>query len=236
MRLYFIRHGQSVNNHLWDTTGTDEYRSEDPVLTLAGWEQARFVAVHLRDAAEPWDGKQGQDGFGITHLYCSPMYRALTTGNEIATALDLPLSIWTDWHEGGGMYLLDRETGKYIEKPGMTRDEIVTLFPRAIPDEHIRDNGWWNRPYETHDLRIQRARRVTAALIDRHGGTQDRVAVVGHGGFYVRFAAALMNIDDTRPLWLRMNNTGISRFDFGEREFALVFHNLITHLPARLVT
>jgi broad specificity phosphatase PhoE len=44
MQLYFIRHGQSANNRLWDTTSSDEGRVEDPELTDAGQQQAKLVA------------------------------------------------------------------------------------------------------------------------------------------------------------------------------------------------
>jgi broad specificity phosphatase PhoE len=32
MQLYYIRHAQSENNDLWDRTGSDQGRSEDPKL------------------------------------------------------------------------------------------------------------------------------------------------------------------------------------------------------------
>jgi hypothetical protein len=36
MHLFFIRHGQSANNHLWEQTGSNRGRSEDPELTETG--------------------------------------------------------------------------------------------------------------------------------------------------------------------------------------------------------
>ena len=38
------------------------------------------------------------------------------------------------------------------------------------------------------------------------------------------------------PIWLRMNNTGISRFDFLDHESTMIFHNHVGHLPAHLIT
>jgi 2,3-bisphosphoglycerate-dependent phosphoglycerate mutase len=236
MRLYFIRHGQSENNLLWDQTGSDADRSDDPRLTQAGWEQARLTGEYLRAGSDLWDGEGGSVGFQLTHLYCSPMFRALATGTVISQAVRLPLRIWTDWHECGGMFLQDRTSGEFKIKPGMTSADILRHFPEVILDERMGDSGWWNRPFETDEERVGRARRIVDELLVRHGGGDDRVAVVSHGGFYVRFVARMMEREDTRPVWLRMNNTGVSRFDFREKEHALVFHNTINHLPARLVT
>jgi 2,3-bisphosphoglycerate-dependent phosphoglycerate mutase len=236
MRLYFIRHGQSENNFLWDQTGSDAGRSDDPGLTQAGWEQARLTGEYLRDGRDLWDGESGAERFQITHLYCSPMFRALATGSVISQAIRVPLRIWTDWHEGGGMFLQNRASGEFKVRPGMTRSDILRQFPEVVPDERIAENGWWNRPFENDAERVLRAKRVVAELIARHGERDDRVAVISHGGFYVRFVARIMEREDTRPVWLRMNNTGVSRFDFMEKEHAIVFHNTINHLPARLVT
>lgn len=237
MRLYFIRHGQSENNRLWDLTGSDADRSEDPRLTEAGWEQADRVAGFLAEGKDAWDGEDGRGGFKITHLYSSPMFRALATGSRIAARLGLPLRVWTDWHEGGGVFLKDKASGELVPKPGMTRGEILERFPNVELDERIGSDGWWNRPFESDEERVERARRVVDALQARRAAFPDhRIAVVGHGGFYVRFVAALMRQPDTRPLWLHMNNTGISRFDFGERENTLVFHNQLAHLPPDLIT
>ena len=239
MRLYFIRHGQSENNLNWDLTGSDTSRKPDPRLTPAGWEQARVTAEFLRAGCDHWDGEGAGEGFGFTHLYCSPMARALATGTVISQALQMPLHIWTDWHECGGIYHKDLDSGEYEIHPGLTRAEIQREFPAAIPDEHVRENGeqgWWNRPFEDEPGRVLRARRLVQELRTRHGGSTDRVAVVGHGGFYVRFVAALLNIEHTRPVWLHMDNTGISRFDFRENETALIYHNATQHLPARLIT
>ena len=47
MQLYFIRHGQSENNALWDRAGPREERCPDPELTDLGHEQARRLARFL---------------------------------------------------------------------------------------------------------------------------------------------------------------------------------------------
>ena len=70
MQFYFIRHAQSSNNALYDSTGSWDGRSADPELTEMGWQQARALADYLqRSPADPQAA--GRDaanhgGFGIT--------------------------------------------------------------------------------------------------------------------------------------------------------------------------
>jgi broad specificity phosphatase PhoE len=45
------------------------------------------------------------------------------------------------------------------------------------------EEGWWNRPFEAELHRPERARRVLVELLQRHGGSNDRVAMVSHGAF-----------------------------------------------------
>ncbi|NJK45922.1 MAG: histidine phosphatase family protein [Pleurocapsa sp. SU_196_0] len=47
MRLYFIRHAQSSNNALWDSTGSENGRSDDPELSDVGVMQARALGDFL---------------------------------------------------------------------------------------------------------------------------------------------------------------------------------------------
>ena len=53
MILYYIRHGQSANNALWDSSGSSEGRSDDPPLTPVGEAQAQHVAKWLASLPEP---------------------------------------------------------------------------------------------------------------------------------------------------------------------------------------
>ncbi|MEW5719039.1 MAG: phosphoglycerate mutase family protein, partial [Chloroflexota bacterium] len=82
MQFYFVRHGQSANNLLYDTTGASDGRSEDPALTALGRRQAEILARFMKqnDAAFRLSfDRQNLGGFGITHLYTSLMVRAVAT-------------------------------------------------------------------------------------------------------------------------------------------------------------
>lgn len=233
MRLYFIRHAQSENNALYERTGSENGRSDDPRLSELGKVQAQHLAEFIMNGFDPTEKSNGK-GFAFTHIYCSPMYRAIATGTYISQALGQPLKVWKDWHECGGMYLTNPITGEKDPRPGITLTQAREWFPELLTEGYIKEDGWWNRPFEEDGERDVRARRVLKELLSRHGGTDDCVAVVSHAGFYVHFLTAVMGLESLRPLWFRMHNAGISRFDFETENTVLVFHNFVSYLPPDL--
>ena len=238
MHLYFIRHAQSANNKLYEETGQWNGRNTDPELTELGYVQARRLAEHVacvNGDDQPRD-YVNRTRFGFTHLYASLMVRALTTAVYVSEALDLPLTVWEDWHEGGGIFVIDEETGERTGQPGKSRSELAARFPHVQLPETVTDAGWWNRPLETPEVQEQRARRVIAHLLERHGGTDDRVAVVSHGGFYNTLLAELLGIQAGDGFWFSLNNTGITRFNFDQEGIALAYANRLEHLPTELIT
>lgn len=228
MRLYFVRHGESENNELYRRTGSDEGRSHDPKLTELGWKQAQVTAEFLATHGDPVDGRD-EAKYGITHIYSSLMERALSTASVFGHKLGIRFIPWKDWHENGGIYLDDRETNQKIGLPGLRREEIRLRFPDVILDDSIPELGWWNRPYEEKEERPVRARRVLYELLDRHGGTDDRVLVVSHGGFYMNFLAVVLGIEEIPSAWFHLDNCGISRIDFIDGDRRIVYHNLLCH-------
>ena len=240
MQLYFIRHGQSENNALWLNTGSHKWRNEDPGLTEVGQQQAEFLAQFLSQAA-PGVAASGSDiqnvaGFGITHLYSSLMLRAVTTGTIIARSLDLPLVAWEDLHEWGGIYLRDEQTDEPIGLPGRNRAYFEQHFPDLVLPDSLGEAGWWNRPFEEPEQRLPRAKRFLRDLLERHGGADDRVAVVSHGGFYNYLLVTILNLPGREGYWFVMNNTAISRIDFNDEEIRLVYLNRVDFLPKELIT
>jgi len=239
MQLYFIRHAQSLNNLLWDQTGSDKGRSCDPELTDLGYRQAAVLADFLQ-RANPCPSVNGRDpqnvvGFCITHLYTSLMVRAVATALIVAEKLNLMPVAWLDLHEGGGIYLSD-EAGNPVGQPGHNRAYFEERFPRLVLPDALDAHGWWNRPYEAHEERPLRARRVIATLLERHGGTADRVALISHGGFYNHLLAALLNLPVRQDLWFVLNNTAITRIDFTDEGMDVVYMNRLDFLPDELIT
>ena len=240
MRLYFIRHGQSANNLLWDNTGSDRGRSEDPELTPAGHRQAKLLAEFIRrkDAEMRSDSGRAvinRNLFAFTHLYTSLMVRSVATGSYLSQALGLPLHGWPEIHECGGIFLED-ETGERRGMSGKTRAYFAEHYRDLVIPDICTDEGWWNRPFEAHEDRPLRARAVLDRLLERHGGTDDRVAIVSHGAFYNELIRVFFQLAN-RNSWFLMNNTAISRFDFLESgEISLIYHNRSEHLPEDLIT
>ncbi len=249
MQIYFIRHGQSVNNARWQDEGYSDYnRESDPSLTEIGVEQAKYVGQFLAQKLDwPADvtmDTQNRYGFGLTHLYCSLMVRAVHTGSIISSHVGLPLVALPAVHEVGGVYLeqlVNGETKISIEHGG-TPDFYQEVFPLLRFEEPIPEQGWWQGGREDVDAPLERAQDVIAWLKERHLGTDDRVAIVTHGGFYNYMMRAIFGIaldePDGRkvPLWYSICNCSVSRFDFTNRRVSLAYHNRTDFLPDRLVT
>ncbi|MCA1553433.1 MAG: histidine phosphatase family protein, partial [Chloroflexi bacterium] len=186
MQLYFIRHAQSANNLLWDQTGASQGRSEDPQLTPTGWMQAERLAAFVsrstaRDNGGGTNGApstgnaraeitwaqscQNVHGFGLTHVYASLMIRAMHTAALVARACGLPLHALADLHEAGGIYREDETSGERAGRAGQSRSYFLEQFPDCELPECVGDDGWWNRPWESPELRLPRAQRLWLELL-----------------------------------------------------------------------
>jgi 2,3-bisphosphoglycerate-dependent phosphoglycerate mutase len=183
-----------------------------------------------------------REGLQITHLYSSLMQRAIQTATAVSTALDLPLVAWPEIHERGGIYLSD-EHGHEQGLPGPGRTYFETQYPHLVLPDSLAEDGWWNRPYELREAALGRAEAVLAALMDRHGGTEDHVAFVTHGGFTQSILQTLFSISPNgspfagdRFVWFKFNNGAISRIDVTDDLLRLTYLNYIDYMPAGLLT
>lgn len=237
MRLYIIRHAQSTNNALvdqWD-------RDCDPCLTELGERQADMLARHLADGveSEPPAGPGAADphrGYRMTHLYCSPMWRALQTAHPIGQALGLAPQVWTAIHEQGGIYLDHRDGRGPIGYPGKTRQEILATFPHYLLPEDITGQGWWNRGYEDWPTCHGRAIQV-ADMLRKRAANDESIALVSHGGFIDALLKAFFHQLPDRRLFYYHHNTSISRIDFrDDGRLDIRYLNRVSHLPPDMVS
>jgi 2,3-bisphosphoglycerate-dependent phosphoglycerate mutase len=240
MQFYFIRHAQSANNQLWAEGGPLAQRSEDPELTELGVQQAQRLAAFLarppqRDDRIIHDCKD-LTGFQITHLYCSLMVRSVATGLIVAEAIGQPLVAWSEVHETGGIHHRDPETGELIGLPGRNRAYFEKHHPTLVLPETLGEEGWWNRPFEAHELRRVRADHFLADLLDRHGDTDDRVAIISHAGFYNHLMHAILGTPEELGYWFLIDNTGITSVRFMPDERWVCYTNRTEHLPPELIT
>ena len=238
MELYIIRHGQSCNNALKE----GQERVCDPPLTEIGRQQVVLAAEYLKRRAAPSETNDAQSyqnrhGYDLTRLYCSPMVRALETAEPIGQATGLTPHIWVDIHEHGGIFLDHGDERGPVGYPGITREEIAARFPEYRIPDCITSRGWWNRPQEVLAECVERGDLVASQLWDRFGGTDERVALVTHGGFIHSLTRALFPDLRVGAVGFSHQNTGISRLDFIEAgRLALRYLNRVEHLPTELVT
>ncbi len=247
MYLYIIRHAQSENNALWQRTGSYDGRIPDPGLTPVGHRQARQLAQFLADNRCQKDPRHIERFdwrlFELTHLYTSLMRRAIETGEYISRALNLPLVGQENIHERGGIWEWNEETGERMGLQGSNRVFFESHYPDLILPESIGEAGWWNRPYETEGQAAERAQQLLDDMLDLHSGSDDRVALVTHGGFTnallsVIFGATKYGDFTDKPtgVWFGTNNGSISRLDFGPDYIMLAYLNRVDYLPVYLIT
>lgn len=243
MELYLIRHGQSLNNIYHDQP---ECWIPDPELSEHGHEQARLLATHLTESIShenivlmPADAAIRAEGapHRLTHLYVSPMLRALQTAQPIAHAFNLTPQVWIDIHEHGGIV----EENTKIGQPGLTRAQMAERFPTyALPDG-VTDKGWYfGAGQEDLPACNGRAARVAHALRERArtpNSQHDAVALVSHGTFLDSLMKALMDRLPSDNFYHWFYNTSVTRFDLRPDSITLLrYVNRVEHLPARLVT
>jgi len=245
MQLYFIRHGQSVNNAGW---GNPNYKeSPDPLLTDPGIEQAQILANFLETNQQVTELKswnvQNEHGFGITHLYASLMERAVHTASYTACKLQVPFEAW-DIHESGGIFGRNGDE-KLKGLPGRSRSFFETNYPEFKLPDALDENGWWNRPFETEDECQVRAERIWFDLLARHsdkeGESEHHVAFVSHGGFFMHLMCAILdlpwkNASNGLKSWFLLNNCSISRMDVQNERITICYLNRTSHLPDHLIT
>lgn len=249
MQLYLIRHGQSTNNARWDSPEGGLYsRTSDPTLTEKGQRQAEALAEFLTFSKPGeegyWRDAQNRLGFGITHLYCSLMQRAIHTATIISSRLGLPLYSLLEAHEVGGVFVetVINDVIEISQEYGVTPEFLTRHYPDLLLSKPISENGWWRGGREDDSLPLKRAQEVLNYLKERHYGSEDRVALVTHGGFYNYLVRAMLQIaphePDNRKLNFRLiyNNCALSRFDFVGDRIWMVYHNRTDFLPDELVT
>ncbi|NOT04604.1 MAG: histidine phosphatase family protein [Anaerolineales bacterium] len=247
MELYFIRHGQSVNNAGWNNPKYKEH--PDPYLTETGIQQAEHLAKYLKEKQHITNDKvwniQNQYGFGFTHIYTSLMERAAATAAPTVRALgSVPFSAWIEIHEEGGIYSRE-ESDDLKGLPGKPRSFFEKNFPELKLPDHFDESGWWNRAFENDQDRQLRADKVLADLIAHHGDKEgqpdERIAIVSHGGFFVRLVSSMLKLPWRQAAfdmksWFLLNNCSISRFDIRKGEIIISYINRTDHLPAKLIS
>ncbi|MGL5405924.1 MAG: histidine phosphatase family protein [Propionibacteriaceae bacterium] len=193
MKLLLIRHGQSENNALVETTGSDYLRSPDPTITELGVQQSHAIAKEIT---------QNANYPRPTHLYSSLMRRTIETATPLAEALDLPIIARTDSYERPGPYQGTALTRSV--HPGSPKSLLAGLTSRLILPADATEDGWYQGKLETTTDSESRAHRLLADLRSNHTD-QDVIALVTHGWFINTLLSAAAGI--APPTWFHHCNT-----------------------------
>ena len=182
------------------------------------------------------------------------MLRTLQTARIIGTLLDLSPQVFVGLHEWGGLWE-PRDAGNSVQLPGLTRKEMSTMFPGFVLPADVTDHGWWFHDWEGDramlDLANRNALAFVAHLVQEHGGSEQRVAAILHGGSGSSLVSALFGIPlhanwerglttvETASRYARFvhANAGVSRISITPERRQLRYLNRIDHLddaPRRL--
>lgn len=244
MELLIIRHGQSTNN-LTMLLNPKDRGEHDPSLTELGHQQARavgeYLATHMdidRWIDEVPVTRQAVKGFGITHLYCSPMLRTLQTCQPISQALNMQPEVWVDIHEHGGIFMDYGDERGVVGFGGLTRSQIQEGFPDYELPSGVTEQGWWNPANGQEDIGGCMARTIRVAKsLRRRAASNDRIALVTHGTFGDVLLKTLFNTLPNHDMRFAHYNTAISRVDFRADGITMLrYLNRVDHLKPEMMS
>jgi broad specificity phosphatase PhoE len=181
MKLYFVRHGESEANLLWEfSNGLHKHG-----LTEKGRQQAARLAQSLR-------------GAGITRIYTSPILRAVQTAEILADTL-------------GPAYAITEALREYDvgALEGRSDQASWELF-RQVNEAWLVRYEWDQRTAggeSFHDIR-RRFVPFVEGLLQEEAATSGAIVLVGHGGTYrCMLPLVLQNVDFSFALEHGIANT-----------------------------
>ena len=157
MRIHFTRHGESQANLLHETSN----RGLRHGLTLKGREQAAALAQRL--AAHP-----------ITHIYTSPILRAIETAVIVANRLGVEYTVAGALREYDCGVLEGRADEAAWEGWG-------NLFEAWVVHKRWEDRIEGGESFYDIQARFE---PFIAGLLQTYAATDAEIVCVGHGGLY----------------------------------------------------
>ncbi len=165
MRLYFVRHGESVANieRVFSNTG-----NKHP-LTQKGIEQARLLADNLA-------------GQGISRIYSSPVLRAVQTAEILTQALQIEMEITEALREWSVGILED------------TRAPEGWEMHRQVQEAWFLHGKLENKIPEGENFLEIRERFVPfiEKLVGVGQDLDERLVLIGHGALYVAMLPVIL--------------------------------------------
>ncbi len=191
MRLYVVRHGESVNNAGFTPV-------PDPPLTPLGLAQADWLGACWR-------------GEAFHGLICSPLWRTLQTAEPLLAAARVGRTVaWPALVEWNRSNPLD----------GHPPAEIAARFPSVRCDPSLHEVGWPEYPgSETAADVIRRAAGVLERLIAEFP-PDARLVVVAHSGFDGAILCAALGADLDRVRF-GQGNGRVNTLDYDRGRYTL---------------
>ncbi|KAK4540646.1 hypothetical protein LTR36_008977 [Oleoguttula mirabilis] len=151
MKLYLIRHGETVDNVAGLYAGV-----RDSALTNHGVDQARRLGEYF-----------AKDGVKLTHIFASPLSRASKTAEAVRTAQPQPASDGDNAQTKSLKFvrvpqLIEQDFGYYEGKPFYTRSDPKKTGRESHLEKHKSDPGFVD--VESKESMAKRA----DAFLDQH--------------------------------------------------------------------
>ena len=208
MEIMLLRHGESEGNAQGRMQGRRDYP-----LSALGREQAKCAGEFLAERSQPFAA-----------VYASPLLRAFETATIVGGRGVRPEPVVdVDLPEIGAGTL-----------EGLNEAEIRELYPEFM-HRSLTETGDFSAYGGEGYADVQaRVRSVLSRLEARHRSAEERVLLVGHGGFHYQLAKAVLCEPVPRVCILKMGNCTVSLLRLRERR-GLYLGELVFHVPVELM-
>ena len=117
---------------------------------------------------------------------------------------------------------------------GLVQEEIVARFPR-FAERHVTEIGDFSEfGGESYEAVQERVRGLRRKLEDAHRLLEDRILLVGHGGFNFQLLKAMICEPVPRACIVRMSNCSATKVRLRERH-GVFMGELVWHVPQELM-
>jgi broad specificity phosphatase PhoE len=208
MEIMLLRHGESEGNAQGRMQGRRDYP-----LSALGREQAARAAAFI-----------GASGLPLNAVYTSPLKRAFETAGIVAESGVRPNPLVDDDLPEIGAGSLE----------GLNEAEIREAHPEFM-HRPLSETGDFSAYGGESNADVQtRLTRLMARIQARHRETEERVLLVGHGGFHYQLVKALLCEPIPRVCILKFGNCTVSLLRMRERR-GLYMGELVFHVPVELM-
>jgi broad specificity phosphatase PhoE len=208
MEIMLLRHGESEGN----AQGRMQGRRDYPLSPL-GREQAARAAAFI-----------GGTGLTLNAVYSSPLKRAFETASIVAASGVRPNPLVDEDLPEIGAGSLE----------GMNEAEIRAAHPEFMHRPLSETGDFADYGGESYAEVQARLTRLMARLEARHREAEERVLLVGHGGFHYQLVKALLCEPIPRVCILKFGNCTVSLLRMRERR-GLYMGELVFHVPVELL-